>query len=126
MSLTLLGHVELAEGDDGRARELLGEAAALFQTIGNLIYLPWCLEGLIGVAAVRGYHERAAELLGGCEAVRRQTGVSVPPIHPAVHARALAGVREALPEESFRMAWATGEGGAFEQIIAAALADFTR
>lgn len=126
MSLTLLGHVELAEGDDGRANELLAEAADLFQTIGNLLYLPWCLEGLIGVASAQGRYQRAAELAGACESVRHRTGTSVPPIHPAAHDRAMACVREALPEESFTMAWATGEGGAFEQILAAALADFTR
>lgn len=121
MSLTLLGHVELAEGHDARAGEVLGEAAGLFQAIGNLMYLPWCLEGLMGVAAAQGHYQRAAELAGTCEAVRRQTGVSVPPIHPAAHSRAFAAVREALPEETFRAAWAAGEDSAPDQIIAAAV-----
>ncbi|MDQ3608208.1 MAG: AAA family ATPase [Actinomycetota bacterium] len=109
MSLTVLGHVDLAEGDEGRAQELFTEAASLFHKIGNLIYLPWCLEGLAGAAAARGHYERAAELEGASEAVRRDVGVSVPPLHAAAHARILATVREALSRETFDAARAAGE-----------------
>jgi hypothetical protein len=34
----------------------------MFQAIGNPLYVPWCLEGLAGVAAARGEWARA----GGC------------------------------------------------------------
>jgi predicted ATPase/transcriptional regulator with XRE-family HTH domain len=54
MSLTLLGHVELAADNHDRARELLAEAAPLFLAIGNPLYLPWCLEALVGLAAAAG------------------------------------------------------------------------
>ena len=54
MSLMLLGHVDLAEGDDTHAQAVLAEAASLFQATGNMVYLPWCLEGLAGLAAARG------------------------------------------------------------------------
>jgi Flp pilus assembly protein TadD len=40
MSLTELGHVELADGDHTRAQALLTEAASLFADTGNLIYHP--------------------------------------------------------------------------------------
>ncbi|MBW3556543.1 MAG: helix-turn-helix domain-containing protein [Actinobacteria bacterium] len=123
MSLTLLGHVELAEGGDARAGAVFTEAASLFQTIGNLMYVPWCLEGLVGVAAARGQYERAAELDGACEAVRRRSAVSVPPIHPAGHARAVALVREALLKDDFDAARAAGEARDLQQTMAAVLAD---
>ncbi len=122
MSLTLLGHVELAEGAEVRAGELFTEAAGLFQTIGNLMYAPWCLEGLVGVAAARGQYELAAELDGACEAVRRRSAVSVPPIHPAAHARAVALVREALPRDDFELARAAGQERDLQQTMAAVLA----
>ena len=123
MALTLLGHVDLAEGDHGRARERFAEAASLFQGIGNPIYLPWCLEGLVGVAAARGHYERAAELAGACEASRRETGLSVPPIHAAAHTGTLARVRDALSRDTFDAARAAGGARPPEHTIAAALSD---
>ncbi len=119
MSLTLLGHIALAEGHHARAGEVLAEAANLFRQIENPIYLPWCLEGLAGVAAARGQHERAAELVGACEAVRRRPGMSVPLLHPAGHARTLAAIRGALPEDTLETALAAGESVPVEQPIAA-------
>ena len=83
MSLMLLGHVDLADGDNTRAQALLAEAASLFQATGNLMYLPWCLEGLAGLAAAQGDYERAAELDGARDALRAQIGVFLPPVHPA-------------------------------------------
>jgi transcriptional regulator with XRE-family HTH domain len=64
MSLTMMGHLDLADGGHTRAQALLGEAASQFADTGNLMFVPWCLEGLAGVAAARGDHERAAELDG--------------------------------------------------------------
>lgn len=123
MSLTVLGHVELADGDDKRALELFGEAASLLQTIGNFMYLPWCLEGLAGVVTTRGQHERAAELDGAREAVRIQAGVLIAPLHPVGYARTLATVRNALTQDAFRAAYAAGKTRPAEQTLAAALAD---
>ncbi len=123
MGLTLLGHVDLAEGHHGRAQERLAEAATLFQGIGNPIYLPWCLEGLVGVAAAHGYYERAAELDGACEAVRREVGVCIPPIHRTAHARTLARARNALSRETFEAAREAGGARPPEHTIAAALSD---
>lgn len=119
MSLTLLGHIALAEGHDARAGEVLAEAANLFQEIENPMYLPWCLEGLAGVATARGDHERGATLVGACETVRRRAGMSVPPLHPAAHARTLAAIRDVLAEDMLEVALAAGETVPLEQTIAA-------
>ena len=51
MSLILLGHPRLADGDHARAQAQLADAARLFADTGNLMYLQWCLEGLAGAAA---------------------------------------------------------------------------
>jgi predicted ATPase/transcriptional regulator with XRE-family HTH domain len=104
MSLTLLGHLRLAEGDRGRAAAELGEAAALFQSTGNVVYLPWCLEGLAGVAAAAGEFDRAAEIAGGRDALRAQTGVLLPPVYRAAWERMLEAVRGGLGEEGFARA----------------------
>ena len=64
MSLMLLGHPRLAEGNPDRARGELIESAGLFASTGNMVYLTWCLEGLAGVAAADLRFGRAAEIAG--------------------------------------------------------------
>lgn len=123
MSLTLLGHVHLANGDDTGAQAELTEAASLFQATGNLVYLPWCLEGLASAAAARGHYERAAELDGTSDVLRAQTGVLLPPVHPAEYARTLATIRADLTPAAFDAARAR-PAQAPQQIIAAAISNW--
>ena len=119
MSLMLLGHVDLAEGDATRAQAVLAEAGSLFQATGNLVYLPWCLEGLASLAAAHGEYERAAELDGARDALRTQIGVFLPPVHPAGYQRALAAARGHLTPAAFGAARARAASKAPPQIIAA-------
>lgn len=121
MSLTLLGHVELAEANQGRAVELFGEAAPLFLRIDNLMYLPWCLEGLAGVAVARGDHELAAELDGVRASVCARTGVLLPPAWPESYGKALAEARETLGEEAFKEARAAGAHRRLDEAVNAVL-----
>ena len=106
MSLMLLGHLRLAEGDPDRARAELIESAALFASTGNMVYLPWCLEGLAGVAAAGRRFGRAAEIAGARDALRAQTGVLLPPVHPAAYEPMLEVVRDSLGEAGFAAAHA--------------------
>ena len=121
MSLTLLGHVDLAEGDDTHAQAVLAEAASLFQATGNMVYLPWCLEGLAGLAAARGDYEHAAELDGARDALRNQIGVFLPPVHPAGYSQTLETARAGLTQPAFDAARARPAGQTPQQIIAATL-----
>ena len=121
MSLVTLGQVELAAGDAGRARVLLGESAALFKAIGNPLYVPWCLEGLAGVAAARGEWGRAARLCGARDALSERLGFPLPPAHPAGYAATLAAVRAALGDDDFAAACAAGAGLSPERALAEAL-----
>jgi predicted ATPase/transcriptional regulator with XRE-family HTH domain len=121
MSLTLLGHVELADGHQARARTLLAEAGALFEETGNLVYLPWCLEGLAGLAVAAGQFEQAAELDGAREAMCARIGIALPPVHPAGYQQTLAAVRAALAPAAFDSARARSAGQAPLQIITDAL-----
>jgi hypothetical protein len=121
MSLTLVGHVDLADGDHARAQALLADAAALFADTGNLMYLQWCLEGLAGAAAARGDYERAAELDGARDALRAQTGVLLPPVYPAGYGRTLAAARAGLTPAAFDAARARSSRQAPQQVIAAVL-----
>jgi len=119
MSLMLLGHVDLAEGDATRAQAVLAEAGSLFQATGNMVYLPWCLEGLASLAAAQGQYERAAELDGARDALRTQIGVFLPPVHPAGYQQALAAARGHLTPAVFDAARTRAASKAPPQIIAA-------
>ena len=121
MSLMLLGHVHLAEGNTLRAEAVLAEAGSLFQATGNMVYLPWCLEGLASLAAAQQDYGRAAELAGARDALRDQIGVFLPPVHPAGYRRALEVVRASLTAEAFEAAHARLAGQPPPQIVAAAL-----
>ena len=120
MGLTVLGHVTLADSDHIRAEALLAEAASQFADTGNLMFVPWCLEGLAGAAAARGDHERAAELDGARDALSPQVGVRHPPLHPAAYARTLATVRARLTPAAFDAAHARPARQTPQQIITAA------
>ena len=120
MSLTQLGHVSLADSDHTRAQALLAEAASQFADIGNLMFVPWCLEGLAGVEAARGDNERAADLDGARDALRAQIVVLLPPMHPAAYARTLAAIRTSLTPAAFDAARARPADQTPQQIITAA------
>src|SRR5581483_487081 len=68
MATVLLGHIELAAGRIEEARAYLAESAGIFQSIGNAIYVSWCLEGLAGLALADGRTELAGKLCGARQA----------------------------------------------------------
>ncbi len=119
MSLMLLGHLDLAEGDATGAQAALAEAGSLFQATGNMVYLPWCLEGLASLAAAQGDYERTAEIDGARDALRAQIGVFLPPVYPAGYDQALAAARGHLTPAAFGAARAGTASKAPPQIIAA-------
>ena len=118
MSLMLLGHLRLAEDNPDRARAELIESAALFTSTGNMVYLPWCLEGLAGVAAAGGRFGRAAEIAGARDALRAQTGVLLPPVYPAGYEPMLAAARDTLGADGFTAAHARLAGRPPPELIA--------
>ena len=120
MTLTLLGHVELAADAVARAQALFDESAALFQAIGNPLFLPWLLEGLAGVAERQGRLERAALLCGARDAWHATRGSSLPPAHPSGYAQTLATVRAALGEETFTHALARGGELPLDRVVVVA------
>jgi predicted ATPase len=117
MSLTLLGHVELATGDPAGAAALFVQGAALMHAFGNLLYLPWCLEGLAAVAAERGAWEVAARLCGARDELRAQLGTGMPPANPAVHANTVEDGRQVLGSETFARLFESGKRLPLEQAL---------
>ena len=115
----LLGQVHLADGAPEPARAVLAEAAGLFQATGNMVYLPWCLEGLATLAAADGDFARAALITGARDALRAQTGIALPPVYPAGYEGMLVTVRDHLGEAEFSAARARLAGQPPPAIMAA-------
>ena len=118
MILALLGHVELVSGHLVIARERFSAAATLYAAIGNFLYLPWCLEGLAGIAVAENDVNDAAFLLGAREAMLDIVGRGLPPADPPGFANTLASVREALGENAFSVAFEAGRSFSQEAIVA--------
>lgn len=110
-----------AHREADRAGAVLAEAGSLFQDTGNLVYLPWFLEGLASLAAGQGDYGRAAGLAGARDALRDQIGVFLPPVQPAGYHRALEAARASLTPEAFEAAHSRLAGQPPPQIVAAAL-----
>jgi hypothetical protein len=85
---------------DHGAEAIAAEAASLFQATGNMVYLPWRLEGLAGLAAARGDYERAAELDGARDALRNQIGVFIPRLSGG-YSQTLQAARANLTQADF-------------------------
>ena len=115
----VLGHVADAARPPAAGRGRPGprpgradRVGGLFASTGNMVYLTWCLEGLAGVAAADRRFGRAAEIAGARDALRAQTGVLLPPVHPAAYEPTLAAVRDNLGADGFTAAHATAGGPA--------------
>lgn len=122
MSLIVLGHVEIASGNQGTARDLLGQAALLCVSIGNEIYLPWCLEGIAAIAVASGDHAMAANLEGGRDAIAQRTGTSIHALHRSAHETTIQTARSASGENRFEATRRAGRARPPHVIIDAALA----
>ncbi len=83
MSLLLSGHLALAQQATGHAFELFAEATRLMLEFGNPLYLSWCAEGVMAIAADRRDWDRAARLCRVREAIIAKTGSLLPPIRQA-------------------------------------------
>ena len=130
-SLNSLGNVSSAQGDYSAARALYEESLTLQREIGNR----WGIANSLGAfarlaaknrsseqAAVSS--EQAAVLWGAAEALREQIGVPYPPNHRETYVQEVAQVREALGEEAFSAAWASGGAMTLEEAMEHALLIF--
>jgi predicted ATPase/transcriptional regulator with XRE-family HTH domain len=139
LSLVVLGHLALDQGEIDRAAALLGECLEALREIGGrwgiagrlkglaaVAAAPWgvpaCLEGLGAVAAARGDAARAARLFGATAVLRDMVGYAREPVDQPGFERWLACVRAALSEEEFAAAWSEGQTLSFDDAIGDALA----
>ena len=121
-ALNLLGHIMRERGELDRAGALLHEALRFGGGVVR-IGLAYTIEGLAGVEAARGRMERAARLLGAAAVFR--AGADAPPQSFLTRHRDTdrAAIRDALGEEAFAAAWASGRCMPTDRIVAFALGE---
>ena len=109
-----LGYVAIHDGRAGDARELLAEAAAIFDRLddGDAVAI-----GLAGLAAVAPAPDAAARLLGAAQA-RRSASAHVDAFEPELPETAAREARAALGADVFEPAFAEGAGLALEDALA--------
>ena len=117
----LSGLVALGQDDHDLATQLLKESLILYRELGVKDFISQCLEGLAGVAVVKGESERGARLLGAAEGIREAIGTPLPPSERAEVDGYSAAVQAGLEEKAFAAAWAKGRGMSMEQAISYAL-----
>lgn len=125
--ITSLGLIERDQGHDDRAEEYFARSLVLLRADTSCSlwqsYTATALEGVAGVAVVRGQAERAARLFGAADAIRSRIGTPIWPVNRPLYERDVAAARAALGEEAFRMAWEEGRAMTAEQAVEHALHD---
>ena len=108
VSLADLGRLKLDLGDTPHSMACFRESLALCQAVGNVLGMTEVLEGVAAVVVGR-QPQRAAELLGASDAMRRSTTAVRPRLEQILMERTLGRVKARLSAPIFAEAWARGQ-----------------
>ena len=114
--VTMAG-VALEQGAYPEARSLLVHAIQVGKEFGDRNLLAYSLEGLSGLAAALGEHERAVCLAGAGATLREANGGPLPPTWQRMLERWLAISRAALSAAVAAAAWKIGHAMPLEEAI---------
>jgi len=106
----LLGRVALEAGDATRAERLIHAALARFDAARCELFIPACLDGLAAIAAERDSPEESARLEGAASGIRARIGVRRVPADDQFSARMKQKAIDALGQDGYDTAFATGAG----------------
>jgi hypothetical protein len=120
--LALLGRIAFAAGDHDAAHAYYAEGLAIHVRTDDAWGIAIGLEGMAALAAVRGRHGAAAQLLGAADSVRVRLASVLSPAERSEHARLLAALRDALGG-AFEPAWAAGQALSPEAALRLATAE---
>jgi predicted ATPase/DNA-binding XRE family transcriptional regulator len=118
-TLTALGLVNLAQGNEKGAGEMFIESLKLLESFEDGNWLAKCLEGMSGLSALSP--ETSTRLLGCAEAFYEEMAFMIPPSERPRHEALVEKARTQLGEEKFNTIWVDGKAMTYEQAIAYAL-----
>jgi predicted ATPase/DNA-binding XRE family transcriptional regulator len=111
-SLGDLGLISLYTGDYATAAEQFSDSLSIYARLGDRRNVVTCIEGLAGVAGVSGRPIEAARLFGLAAAQRESLGAPLLAEDQSRYESTLAAAREQLDDDTWRQAWAEGQGSA--------------
>jgi DNA-binding CsgD family transcriptional regulator len=121
-SLNNIGQVLLALEDRSGALDAFRQALEVRRSLGNILHIAECLEGIAAVVAT-SQPRQATHLLGAAEALRETSGAPIPPVEQQAHSQIVARVRGRLREDTFAAAWSQGRGLSLTSAIDLAMRD---
>jgi hypothetical protein len=89
--------------------------------LGNPLYVPWCLEGLAGVAPAQSRCQQAARLCAARNALMSQIRSTLTPADSVRYAETLAAIEAALGDDGFVAARAATKDQHIDDVITEAL-----
>jgi predicted ATPase/DNA-binding XRE family transcriptional regulator len=118
-----VGQLAQYQGRYAEAEAIYVECLTLCRELKNYRGVAMCLEQFAGVAALWGFHERAACLLGAAQAVRTatHTAVETGALDRFDYEHSVALARAGLDDERFDARWAAGRMMTIEKAIEYAL-----
>ena len=123
VALLDLGQLELLEGRQGKAAEIIRSSLRRLQENADVTYSLVCVAALAAIAAAKGDPIRAAKLLGAVEEKQHVMGADLlhDPVERDLHAQTSATVRAELATEQLEAARAEGRVMELDEAIAYAL-----
>ncbi len=122
-ALVSLGHLAREQGDHQRALVLYREGLALHQTMGNKVWIAWCLEGMAATFCAEQQFQRTTSLCAVADLLRSSIHSLRPPAEQKHYEQILASARAALGDTAFTRAWAAGRSISLEKSLTDALAE---
>ena len=122
-SLSSLGDVAYAQGDDVSARTLYKESLAIRRDLEDKGGIAGSLECLSAVAATQGRTDQAVQMWGAASTLRDSIGSSLPPNERENYNRQVASARQVLGDEAFAVAWMQGRAMTPARAIQLALSE---
>ena len=118
MGLVPRARVAMALGEPQRAERDLHEALVIAADTGAQVGVPEAFECLAAVAFSGGSYHEAARLFGAAGGIRQRTGAVRFKVHAANFDTWVTGLREAMSDSDFDIAWADGAALSTAEAIA--------
>jgi adenylate cyclase len=120
-ALSSLTNLLIHQGEYDGVDAMLEESLLINQNLGDRTAIAYCLEDFAGLAAGKGYPERALRLAGAAAALREDIGGPLPIGEQAALDHVLEPARSALDEERRTAAWQNGCTMTMDKAIVEAL-----
>jgi predicted ATPase/class 3 adenylate cyclase/DNA-binding CsgD family transcriptional regulator len=118
LALTTRARVAIAQGEPDQAERDAHDALAIAASMQSYLDTSDTLECLAALASDAGSHREAARLFGAAHAIRQRMGAVRFKVWDAGYEASVGGLRDAMGEKDFDVAWAEGVALSTEEAIA--------